>query len=189
MTTKQNKQKNLGRVSPRIVYRLFNPQVPVVICSKFRNEIAAMPANSCSSASESPPMISVAVRIGTRTNHVIQECSRFSVNWMNFEPKHSRKTILELASPSPHDLNYDKLKQHNIPYFMLQRTPVLEQACAFAVCKVNKQIRTGDHDLFIADVVCAMAPRDFTAYGYWRFKRYKPILYLGSIRRDPLVTI
>ncbi len=148
-----------------------------------------MPVNSCSSASDSPPMISVAVGSGTRTNRVIQKSLRFSINWMNFEPESSRKTILELGNPSDSGMNYDKLKRHNIPYFVFQRTPILELARAFAVCKVVKRIRTGDHNLFIANVVDAMASRDFTADGYWRFKRYKPILYLGSIRRDPLVTI
>ena len=134
-------------------------------------------------------MVSVAIRSGTRTNDTIRRSSRFSINWINFEPESSRRRILELASPSKHDHNYDKLKEHNIPYFTFQETPVLENASAFAVCRVKKRLRTGDHDLFIANVIGAMAIRDFDADGYWRFRKYKPILYVGSVRRDPLITI
>lgn len=134
-------------------------------------------------------MITVAIRTGSRTNRLIRKNRRFSINWIDFEPERSRRTILELASPSEKELSYDKLREHKIPYFIFQKVPVLEYASAFAICKVKKRLRTGDHDLFLADVVYAKALRDFTLDGYWRFKEYKPILYVGSIRRDPLITI
>lgn len=183
------KAKQLGSVEPSTVYRLFNPQVPVVICSRSGKDVAAMPANSCSSSSDSPPMITVSLRRGTSTNKVLQRSSIFSINWLNFQPKNSRSIILKLSQPSKDSHDPDKLHFYKIPYTLIRKTPVLSQACAYALCRVVKQVRTGDHDLFIAKVVKALALRDFTADGYWRFEDYKPILYVGSIRDDPLLTI
>lgn len=186
---KNKDSKWLEPVKPGTVYRLFNPQVPVIICSKFGREVAAMPANSCSSASDSPPMVSLALMKKIRTNRIVRASLRFSINWINFEPKKSRKIILDLAKPSESESQINKLKEHNIPYKIIQQVPVLENVCAFAICKVERWLATGDHDLFVARVTSAKAIRDFTADEYWRFKDYKPILYLGSVRSDPLITI
>ena len=180
----------LQPVSPQTVYRLFNPNVPVIVCSKFGQDVAAMPANSCSPISDSPPMISLAVRKGIRTNLVISSASRFSINWVNFEPERLRRTVLELAKPfEPASRGKDKLEQHRIPYVVVGGIPVLVDACAFALCKVRKQLSTGDHDLFVAAVTRARAIHDFTEDGYWRFEDYEPVLYLGSIHANPLTTI
>jgi flavin reductase (DIM6/NTAB) family NADH-FMN oxidoreductase RutF len=181
---------NLRHVKPTIVYRLFNPQVPVIICSKFGRDVAAMPANSCSSASDSPPLVSLALKKGIRTNRTVRSSSRFSINWLNFEPESSRRIILDLAKPSDSkNWQIDKLKEHDVPYQIVQEIPVLKDVCAFALCKVQKRIPTGDHDLFIASVSHARAILDFTADEYWRFVAYKPILYVGSIRANPLITL
>jgi flavin reductase (DIM6/NTAB) family NADH-FMN oxidoreductase RutF len=180
----------LKSIRLEIVYRLFNPQVPVIICAKSGRDVAATPANSCSSASDSPPMVSLALKRGTRTNYVLRSSLRFSMNWINFKPESSRKIVPKLAKPSdPRAKAFDKLKQNKIPYVTLQKTPFLKQACAFALCTVEKRITTGDHDLFISRVTHARAIDDFVEDEYWRFETYKPILYVGSIRPNPLITI
>jgi flavin reductase (DIM6/NTAB) family NADH-FMN oxidoreductase RutF len=69
----------LEPVKPTTVYRLFNPQVPVIICSKFKRDIAAMPANSCSPASDSPPLVSLALKKEIKTNRIVRLSSRFSI--------------------------------------------------------------------------------------------------------------
>ena len=181
---------DLERVEPRIVYRLFNPQVPVIICSKFKKDVAAMPANSCSSASDSPPLISIALKKGIMTNKIIRSSLLFSINWVNFNPESSRRVILDLAKQSESEAqSSDKLKENNIPYVILKGVPVLKLACAYALCKVQKRLTIGDHDLFIAKVTDAKAIHDFTKDEYWRFEDYKPVLYIGSIRPYPLMTI
>lgn len=180
----------LRPVKLSVVYRLFNPHVPVIICSMYRNNVGAMPANSCSSVSDSPPLVSLALRKGIRTNRILRSSSRFSINWMNFEPESSRRAILDLAKPSDStNREKDKLSEHNIPYKIVRGVPVLEQVCAFAICNVQKNFATGDHDLFIARVNYVRAISDFTLDEYWRFEDYKPILYVGSIRPNSLITL
>jgi flavin reductase (DIM6/NTAB) family NADH-FMN oxidoreductase RutF len=183
------KMKNLVRITQPIVYRLFNPQVPAILCSKNGTEIAAMPVNSCSSLSDSPPMVSVAIKKGMRTNRIVRSSSLFSINWLNYDNASSRKALLDLAKPAASKDTGDKLKENGVPYSLVRGSPILRDACAFAVCGVTKRISTGDHDLFLASVTEARAISDFVTDGYWRFESYKPILYLGSIRADPLTTI
>jgi flavin reductase (DIM6/NTAB) family NADH-FMN oxidoreductase RutF len=181
--------KRLFPVKQSTVYRLFNPQVPAIICSKRGQEVAAMPANSCSSLSDSPPMVSVAIRKGIRTNRIVRSSSSFSVNWISFEPESSRKTVLDLAKQSEFESSGDKLREYGVAYSIVDGLPILRDACAFALCHVTKQISAGDHDLFLASVSEARAISDFRKDGYWRFDHYKPILYIGSIRPEPLTTI
>jgi flavin reductase (DIM6/NTAB) family NADH-FMN oxidoreductase RutF len=170
-----------------LVYRLFNPQVPAIICSKLGQNIAAMPANSCSSASDSPPMVSIALKRGIRTNRVVRASSKFSINWLSFKDESARNAILNLAKPYASKDNENKLEQWGISYKIMRGIPVIVNSSAYALCEVTERLATGDHDLFIAKVIDAEATADFT--GYWRFKDYKPILYLGSTFQNPLTTI
>lgn len=178
--------KDLARITQPIVYRLFNPQVPAILCSKKGAEVAAMPANSCSSLSDSPPMVSVALKKGLRTNRIVRLSSLFSISWLSFDAPSSRKIVMDLAKPTD---SRDKLKENGVPYFLVRGTPVPREACAYAVCKVTRRLSAGDHDLFLATVIEARAISDFIEDGYWRFETYKPILYLGSVKSDPLTTI
>jgi flavin reductase (DIM6/NTAB) family NADH-FMN oxidoreductase RutF len=135
--------------------------------------------------------VSIALKRGIRTNRIVRSSEQLSINWLNFESEKSRKAILDLAKPfqSGGREKYDKLKEHNIPYQIIRRVPVIKYVCAFALCKIQRRIATGDHDLFIARVIHARAIHDFTADGYWRFEEYEPILYVGSIRPKPLITL
>ena len=148
-----------------------------------------MPANSCSSLSDSPPMVSLALKKGIRTNRIVRSSMTFSVNWLSFASETSKKTVLNLAKSWESDNSPDKLNGYGIAYSLVRGIPVLHDACAYAICKVVRKISAGDHDLFIASVSEARAIADFRNDGYWRFEDYKPILYLGSVRSDPLTTI
>lgn len=83
----------------------------------------------------------------------------------------------------------DKLAAFGIDYRLLRGAPVLRDSAAFLVCNKRSVMRLGDHDLFIGEVKVARASEDFVAEEYWRFKEYKPILYLGSNRSNPFATI
>ncbi|MFI5420972.1 MAG: flavin reductase family protein, partial [Nitrososphaerales archaeon] len=144
---------------------------------------------SCSSLSDSPPMVSIAIKKGMRTNRIVRSSSLFSINCLNNDNASSRKAILDIAKPAASKELGDKLKENGVPYSLVRGFPILRNACAFALCRVTKRISTGDHDLFLASVTDARAISDFVADGYWRFESYKPILYLGSIRSDPLTTV
>lgn len=127
-------------------------------------------------------MVAVSVRKESATNLTIRRSATFSLNWVDFR---QRRLIGKLAEPRRK--TRDKLKSLDLPYYVLLGCPILEDARAYAIVKKEKRIATGDHDLFIGEVLGAMASLDFD--GYWKFKSYKPALYVGSNKRESYVSI
>lgn len=56
--------------------------------------------------------------------------------------------------------------------------PVIDAAVATLECSLVNVVTVGDHDFVVGEVKAAYAQPDFS--GYWQFKRYRPILYVGS---------
>jgi flavin reductase (DIM6/NTAB) family NADH-FMN oxidoreductase RutF len=133
-------------------------------------------------------MVALAIRVGSKTNAILSRSRRFSINWLNYTKEKEKDPILRLSLPQKNP-GPDKLGALGIPYELVAGTPVLAQAQAFTLSYVTKKLRTGDHDLFIAKTLLVKASSDFTKDKYWRFKKYKPALYLGSIRKNPMMTI
>jgi flavin reductase (DIM6/NTAB) family NADH-FMN oxidoreductase RutF len=183
---KRRKLARLRRVETTLVYRLFYPQVPVIICAKLDIDIAAMPANSCISISNQPPVVALALFRHGRTASIIQNSKSFSINWLNFKDGSSEEAILNLANTSKSKAR-DKLKMNKIEYRLENGLPIISNSEAYATCALQRVIGTGDHNLFIARVQSARASQDFKKY--WKFRRYDPILYLGSDKSKPLVTL
>lgn len=159
----------------------------MIICTKFGNQVAAMVANSCIPVSHSPAVIGVAIRLGSNTDRVLTKANSFSVNWINFR---RRRIITRLTSPlraaTKKKKALDKLKARQVGYRLVWGAPVLEESFAYAVCKKKKMIKVGDHHLFLGLVLGSMAHLDFDEN--WKFKQYRPVLYLGSTRKNPFTT-
>jgi len=168
-------------VSPARAYRLFYPQVPVILSAKYRSLAAAMPANSCMSVSDEPAMIGVSVRRESKTNAVLKKAKNFSINWLNLSDK---KIVSQLSSTNK---SQNKLKALNIPYSLVFAAPVLKVSAAYIICQKESVFEVGDHDLFVGRLLGAMASLDFDES--WKFEDYKPVLYLGSNFRNPFSTL
>ena len=176
--------KNLFNVKSSLVYRLFYPQVPVILCSRYSGKIAGMPANSCMPVSDSPPLVAIAIKLDSRTSGIVSKSGMLSLNWLDFKSV----TIVErLASPYKSD-RPDKLASLNIKYRVLNGVPTLLESRAFAICRVIRKLTTGDHALFVCRVLSAEASGDFSKR-YWQFKKYRPILYLGSDKLEQYATL
>jgi flavin reductase (DIM6/NTAB) family NADH-FMN oxidoreductase RutF len=187
--TKKKVLEGLFEIDPSLSYRLFYPQVPMIVCSKKGRDVAGMTANSLIPVSDKPPLIALAVKAESRTSKIITKSGRFSINWVNYREAGFRSIVLKLAKPFNEREGHDKLKASGVPFKVTKRVPVLASAIAYAICDVKSRHKTGDHDLFIGRVVDASASKDFADEKYWRFREYKPILYLGSNKKEPLTTI
>ncbi|MDA4129869.1 MAG: flavin reductase family protein [Thaumarchaeota archaeon] len=168
-------------VPPEFVYRLFYPQIPIVVTAAFHAAVAAMPAVSCISISNDPPTIAAAVGKSLRTNRILKRAKTFGISWFHFKDR----KILELLSVSGKKGN--KLKELRVPYRTLFGTPIPRSSMAYVICKKKNVIDVGDHDLFVGHVIGAMASTDFDEY--WMFSDYRPVLYRGSAFRAPFTTI
>lgn len=165
---------------------MFYPQVPVIVCSKFMDQIAAMPANSCMSISNKPAMVALAIYTTSRTASVVRRSRKFSINWINYVDRDARRALLDLSKSLADKNVKDKLSANGVPYSLQLRIPVIASAEAFALCNLKRTLLTGDHYLFVGHITAAYASPDFEEY--WKFSKYSPPLYLGSNRSRPLRT-
>ncbi len=142
-----------------------------------------MPVVSAIPISNSPARIAVSVKKGLKTNIVLKKSSAFSLNWLEYK---NRSIITKLSKIRARKIN-DKLNSLKIPYGMVLGAPVLDASLAYVILEKEKVIDVGDHDLFIGRVIGAMASLDFDEY--WKFKDYRPILYLGSTKKNSFSTL
>ncbi len=189
MTALRKSRAGLSTINPSLVYRLFYPQVPVIIAAKSGDRVSAMPANSCISVSVSPSMIAVSIFRESRTLSTIEKSGSFSLSWLDHDKKEMRKAILDLAKPSIGAMALDKLEFLGVPYSLIERVPVLSDCVAYVLCHTVRVLKTGDHDLVLGRVFKAQASKDFSKENYWQFKEYRPMLYLGNNRPEKITTI
>jgi flavin reductase (DIM6/NTAB) family NADH-FMN oxidoreductase RutF len=132
-------------------------------------------------------MFAVALRGDSTTAKTLKKAPTFSLNWLDFK---QRKIVTKLSSPLPsHSAksSRDKLGSLGITYKLVFGAPVLESASAYAICEKARDVRVGDHRLCLGRLLGAMASLDFDQN--WKFKAYRPILYIGSTHRDPFTTL
>jgi flavin reductase (DIM6/NTAB) family NADH-FMN oxidoreductase RutF len=190
LTQRSLKIKSIPRLSvdPSKAYRLFYPQVPVIVAAKKGRIVAAMAASSCMpvSSSDENARIAVALREGSGTARALESASTFSLNWLDYS---QRLVVTKLSSPVSKKgrSGSDKLKSLGLSYRLVFEAPVLESAKAYAICTKSDAIKVGDHRLFVGRLIGAMASLDFDLN--WRFKEYSPILYIGSTHRNPYTTM
>ena len=141
-----------------------------------------MPAVSFISVSDNPPLVALSIQRKSRTCLVIRSSRGFSANWLSYNLIH-KEYVLDLAKPSK---SSNKLDERAIPYTLRSKTPVLDKAEAFMICRVIRVISCSDHFLFLARVKSARASKDFLLNKYWAYKKYKPMLYIGSYKADPI---
>lgn len=169
-------------LKPELVYRLFYPQVPTILCAKSKL-VSAMPVASAIQVSNFPSRIAVSIRKSLNTSSVLRKADSFSLNWLDYK---DRNLIRELSTFRAKK-NRDKLQSLKIPYRMVLGAPVLDNSLAYVILEKERMIDVGDHNLFIGHVVGAMASLDFDEY--WKFKKYKPVLYLGSPHKRTFSTL
>ncbi len=168
-------------VRPEHVYRLFYPSVPSILCAKWK-AVSAMPVSSAVAVSDSPARIAVAVKKGLGTDLIMRRAPAFSLNWLD-----SQKRGLVTRLSRGKIRSKDKLGSLKISYMILMKTPVLEDSLAYVILEKEKTLDVGDHHLFIGRVIGAMASLDFDQY--WKFREYRPILYLGSGNKKTFATL
>jgi flavin reductase (DIM6/NTAB) family NADH-FMN oxidoreductase RutF len=120
-----------------------------VVTVRTTEKINGMTAAWVSQVSLNPIMLMVSIAPARHTYNLIKESSYFSINVLAEEQEH-------LASyfGFQSGRNVDKFKNKN--YFDAPKgSPILEDAMAFFECKVVDTFKTGDHTLFIGEVLTA----------------------------------
>ncbi|MBI2184753.1 MAG: flavin reductase family protein [Thaumarchaeota archaeon] len=160
------------------VHRLFYPVVPVLITSKADSRVGCMPAISCTPMSFNPLLIGVSISPSHSTHKIIEKSEHFAVNWLNHV--HASK-VAYMAEVSGREVA-DKISASGLTVEEGRASPtaIIKEAAAVIECAVKERHSIGDHDLFVGECLVAYAEEDFE--DYWLFRKYVPMLYVGSER-------
>lgn len=133
-------------------------------------------------ASILPPMVAIGIAPGRYSHQLIEETKEFVVNipTMDF----LKETLLCGRITGR---EYDKFKEARLtplPAKMVQ-PPIIKECVAHLECKLRQQISTGDHTIFIGDVLMTYA-NEGVFVRRLDLKRVKPIYHMGG---DDFVTL
>jgi flavin reductase (DIM6/NTAB) family NADH-FMN oxidoreductase RutF len=120
-----------------------------VIGSKGKNDANGMTANCLTQISFEPPMIALAVEETAHTRKLIDESKVFSVNVL---PSGTTEDLLTTFT-KPQKRVGNKFEKYEVTDGKATGAPILKDALSFFECKVIGQHKTGDHILYIAEVV------------------------------------
>lgn len=118
-----------------------------IIGSKYGEKVNAMTAVWLTRLSFTPQLLGVAVGKSRFTHHMIEESGVFSVSVLGPEQ-------LALSRHFGLQSGRDTDKFVDIPYLTkVTGAPILQKALAYFDCKVVSNHETGDHTLFVGEVL------------------------------------
>jgi flavin reductase (DIM6/NTAB) family NADH-FMN oxidoreductase RutF len=98
--------------------------------------------------SSEPPMVAVAIHNKHQSARILNDQPSFVVNLMPVESEAVARTYY-----GPAESGYEKLKTSNISNSPVTGNPVISGAAAYVECKITNRVATGNHTIFIGEVV------------------------------------
>ena len=100
-------------------------------------------------ASFSPPLLVVALRVGSSIHDVVKEARAFVLNILDKQHASVARTFFETVHEKGGTLAGQDLRCGQT------RTPILECAAGWIECRLDLSLEKGDHSIFVAEVVDA----------------------------------
>jgi len=161
---------------------VMGPRLTAVIMSGTMEEPDGMLASWVSPVSFSPPLLMVSVSEKRHTYKLIEKHREFAVS---FFPKKFLDSAFYLGTHSGR--NENKIKKLDLEVMKGEKTsiPLLKDCVSHIECRLHRKIKTGDHFLFIGEVVNVMIKEDAADniavnpknYTYWRMSGSKEDTY------------
>jgi flavin reductase (DIM6/NTAB) family NADH-FMN oxidoreductase RutF len=156
--------------------RLMNPgSVVLVSCQgpKYPNIITIawqMPV------SKEPPLVAISVGFQRYSHELIDRTGEYGVNVPTVE---LWKEVVQCGSVSGRDV--DKYQTFNLSPLPASEIscPLIEECAGHLECRVTDRVASGDHTIFVAEVVCAQADGDLFD-DHWNIDKAKLIHHLGG---------
>jgi flavin reductase (DIM6/NTAB) family NADH-FMN oxidoreductase RutF len=126
--------------------------------------------------STKPPLVAVSVAPKRYSHRMIKETKEFVINIPTM------KIVEEtLFCGRRSGRNMDKFKEAKLTPMRAKmvRAPIIKECMAHLECKLYKQIRAGDHTLFIGEIQAAYANEGIFTEEY-DLKKAKPVLHIGG---------
>ena len=123
-----------------------------------------------------PPLIAMSIRTERFSYRIILESKEFAVNIPTFE---MAQKVLFCGRRSGKER--DKFEDASLTPQRAQKinAPIIEECIAHLECKVEKTLRTGDHELVVGEIIAAYAEKDCFDEVY-NLTRFHPCLHIGK---------
>jgi 3-hydroxy-9,10-secoandrosta-1,3,5(10)-triene-9,17-dione monooxygenase reductase component len=105
--------------------------------------LCGMAANSFTSVSLDPPLVLVCSQIGTRTGEAAKESGRFAIHMLGSEQVDAVRSFVGRDAPRFTAVEHE-LDDHG--------TPILQDWIALLVCRLERVVQAGDHEILIGEV-------------------------------------
>nr|HDO80375.1 flavin reductase family protein [Candidatus Bathyarchaeota archaeon] len=153
-------------------YRLLYPRpVVLVSCMDPQGKRNIITLSWSMPTSFNPPMVAVSIGLQRESCRMIKEAGEFVVN---VPPSKLVREVLLCGTISGR--NFDKFSEAGLTPAPARRVraPIIEECIAHLECKVVDVVRTGDHALFVGEVLEAYAEENFSK------RRSEVLLHLGG---------
>jgi len=145
-------------VLPASAYRLLNPGCITLVTTHSRNRNNVMTASWQMPVSIKPPLVAIAIAKTHLTAEFIKESSQFTLNI----PPLSLLSQAHYCGITP-GRDRDKLKEAGLTLQKGKKVnaPVIEECIGNIECQLWNTYDGGDHYIFVAEVVAAVADESF----------------------------
>lgn len=158
--------------------RLVQPLLATIVTSSYNNDDAIMTASWVMPVSYIPPVLAVAISPERYTNGIVKSSGEFAVNIMTYEYLEK----VHIAGTISKNEYKDKLRRVGLTPMKARKINciVIKEAIGVLECRVKRSLMTGDHELFIGDVVEAYVYKDEAYTSRWMPDHYSPLLYISE---------
>lgn len=157
--------------------RLLHPRhVVVVTCCSREGRANAITLAWSMPTSFKPPMVAVSVGLGRYSHQLIEEVGEFVVNVPTVK---LLRQVYEVGSKSGRDVDKFKLTGLTLGKARAVKPPIIEECIAHLECRVVNSVRTGDHTIFVGEVLAAYAEEEAFKGQMLRPEFAKPLLHYG----------
>ncbi len=125
------------------------------VTAKYGDEVSAMTVNWITQSSFDPPMVTLAVEADSHSRQVIEASGAFAVNVYETGQRELAGRLGKTFAKHP-----DKIGELMWQPGPVTGSPILEAALGWVECRVKGSLPSGDHILFVAEVVEAGGQRE-----------------------------
>ena len=119
------------------------PTGVTIVTSEFQGELRGMAANSFTSVSLDPPLVLVCSQLEARTLDAAKRSGRFAIHMLGSDQVHAVRSFVGRDAPRFEAVPY-ALDEHG--------TPILDEWIALLVCRLERIVDAGDHEIMIGEV-------------------------------------
>lgn len=159
--------------------RLLQPGCLALVTARHRDKQNVMAAAWVTPVSSDPPMVALAIYPGRYTHELIDRSGAFT---LNIPPRPLVETVNQIADVSGQDV--DKFVRFKLDVYEGKEVgaPLIARCIGHLECGVVDRFQTGNHTLYIGEIVAASAEESAFDGEHWTLadEAVKPLHHLGA---------